>query len=48
MRNLQKQKVKASSAWFMRLKGRRCLHNIKIQGEAASAIQAAIQKAQLR
>lgn len=43
-KNLQKQKVKASSTWFMRLKDTSCLHNIKIQGEAASDVKAVIQK----
>ena len=36
-KTLQKQKVKASSTWFMRLKDTSCLHNIKIQCEAAGA-----------
>ena len=29
--------VKTSRGWFMRFRAGSCLHNIKIQGEAASA-----------
>ena len=33
--------MEAGRGWFMRLKERICLHDLQVQGEAASAVEAA-------